>query len=236
MSDKESIESLEEHSLTDLIQREIEGMLVRGELVAGSRINEKRLAENLKVSRAPVREVTRALEQIGLVEIIRNRGVFVRNVNLKDVVAIFDIRMALARLAATEAARRMTAVSAKALGGLLERMDAASSAEEYLPLNLEFHRQIFLLSDNPRLAQLEISLSKELRLYRLRGLRSGNSMNTSKEEHREILAALIDHNPELAGRLFEQHILAGRDRFLSTVDRQEPPPPKRRGRPRKNPA
>ena len=127
----------------------------------------------------------------------------------------------------------MTESSGKALAALIERMHAARSAEEYLPLNLEFHRQIFAYSDNERLAALDLSLGKELRLFRLRGLRSTGSMHTSNDEHRQILAALRDHNPELAGRLFEQHILAGRDRFLATIEKQEPTAPRRRGRPRK---
>ena len=233
MLQEQIIEDENNESLTEMIQREIESQVLSGQLEPGSRLNEKQLAEKLGVSRAPVREVTRALQQMGLVEIIRNRGVFLRSVNLKDVVAIFDIRVALARLAATEAARRMTPCSVKQLSDLIDRMHAAPSAEEYLPLNLEFHHQIFEASDNLRLSQLDASLSKELRLYRLRGLRSSGSMKTSNEEHRAIFAALVDRNPEFAGRLFEQHVLAGRDRFLDTIDRPEPTPSRGRGRPRK---
>jgi DNA-binding GntR family transcriptional regulator len=236
MPDDGRFNGAREHTLMEVIQREIEGMLLSGELGRGSRINEKQIAEKLGVSRAPVREATRALQQVGLVEIIRNRGAFVRNVNLKDVIAIFDIRMALARLAAAEAARRTTPAAAKRLQELIARMDKAPSAEDYLPLNLDFHREIFQLSDNTRLAQLDVSLSKELRLYRLRGLSSAGNMQISNEEHRAIFAALADRNPELAGRLFEQHVLAGRDRFLATVDREDAPVPRRRGRPRKTTA
>lgn len=236
MLENADLANLRGHSLMEVIQREIEGMLLSGKLGRGSRINEKQLAEQLGVSRAPVREATRALQQVGLVEIVPNRGAFVRNVNLKDVISIFDIRMALARLAGSEAARRVTPVAAKRLKDLIRRMDKAPTAEDYLPLNLEFHREVFQLSDNTRLAQLDISLSKELRLYRLRGLSSAGNMQVSNQEHREILTAVAGRNPELAGRLFEQHILAGRDRFLATVDREVTPEPKRRGRPRKNSA
>lgn len=227
---------VKEHSLTSVIQLEIENLLFSGQAKAGDRINEKQLAEQLGVSRAPVREATRALQQLGLLEIIKNRGVFVRSVNLKQVVDIFNIRVCLAGLAASEAARRMTDAAEKTISDFIDQMQAASNPEEYLPLNLEFHRQIFLLSDNERLASLDISLSKELRLFRLRGLRSTGGMHISNKEHRMILAALRDRNPELAGRLFEQHILAGRDRFLSTIEKHEPAVPRRRGRPRKSPS
>jgi len=227
-------EALEDPSLMEVIQQEIEGLLLRGELKAGARINEKQLAERLGVSRAPVREATRAMEQVGLVESIRNRGVFVRDVKLKDVVAIFDIRTVLARLAASEAARRVTPGAVRVLADLIDRMESSTEAGVYLPLNVEFHRQIFALSDNPRLAQLDTSLGKELRLYRLQGLRSSGSMKTSNEEHRTVFDALVERRPELAGRLFEQHVLAGRDRFLATIDMHQTAPPRGRGRPRKN--
>jgi DNA-binding GntR family transcriptional regulator len=216
-----SLATLKDHSLTDVIQREIEILLFTDALRPGDRINEKQLAERLGVSRAPVREATRALQEIGLVEIVKNRGVFVRTVNLKQIVDIFNIRGRLAELAAAEAARRINDASARELRSLIEQMQSASTAEDYLPLNLEFHRQIFRLSDNERLAALDVSLGKEVRLFRLRGLRSKGSTETSNEEHRMILNALQERNSELAGRLFGQHILAGRDRFLSTIEKQD---------------
>jgi DNA-binding GntR family transcriptional regulator len=216
-----SLATLKDHSLTDVIQREIEVLLFTDALRPGDRINEKQLAERLGVSRAPVREATRALQEIGLVEIIKNRGVFVRTVNLKQIVDIFNIRGRLAELAAAEAARRISDASARDLGSLIDQMQSAATAEDYLTLNLEFHRQVFRLSDNERLAALDVSLGKEVRLFRLRGLRSKGSTETSNEEHRMILKALQERNSELAGRLFGQHILAGRDRFLSTIEKQD---------------
>ena len=226
---------LKDHSLTDVIQREIENLLFSDTLHAGDRINEKQLAERLGVSRAPVREATRALQEIGLVEIVKNRGVFVRKVNVKQVVDIFNIRGRLAELAASEAARRITESSFQALTSLIDRMQRTSAAEDYLPLNLEFHRQVFLISSNERLAALDLSLGKELRLFRLRGLRSKGSLQTSNEEHRMIAKALQERNSELAGRLFGQHILSGRDRFLSTIEKHDEQARPVRARARKAP-
>jgi DNA-binding GntR family transcriptional regulator len=227
--------SLVKHrSLTDLLGREIENLIFTGKLKAGDRINEKQLADQFGVSRAPIREATRALQPLGLVEIIKNRGVFVRSVNVKQVIDIFDIRVKLAGLGASDAARRMNPGADGVLTKLIEKMEVTKEAEKYLELNLEFHREIFDLSGNERLSALDTSLGKEIRLFRARGLRSGGGLAVSNQEHRGILSALRDRNAELAGRLFEQHILAGRDRFLSTFERQEQvPPPRGRGRPRK---
>ena len=86
-----------------------------------------------------------------------------------------------------------------------------------------------------RLAALDLSLGKELRLFRLRGLRSKGSLQTSNEEHRMIAKALQERNSELAGRLFGQHILSGRDRFLSTIEKHDEQARPVRARARKAP-
>ena len=71
---------LREHSLTTLVRREIERQIVSGEVAAGAKLNEVDLSGELGVSRGPVREAFRALEQAGLVRTEKNRGVFVREV------------------------------------------------------------------------------------------------------------------------------------------------------------
>jgi DNA-binding GntR family transcriptional regulator len=171
--------AIKSHSLSDVIQQHIQELIFEGEINAGERINEKRLSEQLGVSRAPIREATRALQQLGLVDVINNRGVFVRSVNLKQVIDIFNIRVSLAELAASEAARRVNDTALVELGELIERMDSVRSPDEYLQLNLAFHQRIFELADNERLAELDEALGMELRLFRLRGLRSAGSMKVS---------------------------------------------------------
>ena len=189
---------VKDQSLTDLIGIEIENLIFSRKLSAGDRLNEKQLADQFGVSRAPLREATRALQTLGLVTIIKNRGVFIRSVNPKQVVDIFDIRVRLAGLAASQAARKMNYAAENALAALIDQMDLVQDAEQYLELNLEYHRQIFNLSGNERLAALDTSLGKEIRLFRARGLCFGGGLRTSNQEHRGIFGALRDRNPELA--------------------------------------
>jgi DNA-binding GntR family transcriptional regulator len=231
-TDIQNLFAVKNHSLGDVVQQLIEDWIFSGELSGGDRINEKQLSEQLGVSRAPIREATRGLQQLGLVEVIINRGAFVRSVNVKRVVEIFNIRACLARLAASEAVARITNAGLAKLEELIEQMQNPSSPEEYLRLNFAFHDQIFQISDNERLASLEIGLGKELRLFRLRGLRSGGGLNVSNTEHREIFSALQNRDPKQAAHLFELHVLAGRDRFLSTIsgiERQQPKQRRARG-------
>ena len=76
--DSQAIELLQSHSLTTLVQREIERMILAGNLASGDKLNEAEIAIRLGVSRGPVREAFRALEEAGLVRTEKNRGVFVR--------------------------------------------------------------------------------------------------------------------------------------------------------------
>ena len=129
-------------SLSDHVQRELERLILRGELKPGEHIKEQVLAARLGVSRSPIREACRALERAGLVEIIAHRGVFVREVNLQDATDVFDIRAELSGIVAREAVQNVSPKWARVLTGLIERMDDAAAkkdADAYLDLNIEFH-------------------------------------------------------------------------------------------------
>ncbi len=106
-----TIEMLRENSLATLAQRELERQIISGEIAVGTKLNEADIAGSLGVSRGPVREAFRALDQAGLVRVEKNRGVFVRQVSLAEANEIYEVRAALegliGRLAA-QAHRRRT--------------------------------------------------------------------------------------------------------------------------------
>src|SRR5919112_4635270 len=86
-------------SLTSLIRRELERMIARGELKAGERLNENALAAKLGVSRGPIREACRGLEQSGLVDVVVNRGVFIRELGAREAAELYEVRAVLYGLA-----------------------------------------------------------------------------------------------------------------------------------------
>src|SRR5699024_9421734 len=90
---------LKRQCLSTTLLRELESMIRNRELEPGLRINEKAIADRLNISRSPVREAFRHLEQAGLVEIRVNRGVFVREIDYTRAGELTDIRCALYRLA-----------------------------------------------------------------------------------------------------------------------------------------
>ena len=89
-------ETSKPESLARPVREQLEGMILRGELRAGERLNENALATKLNVSRGPVREAARLLSEAGLVTVIHNRGVFVREIKLEEVLHVYDVRAGLA--------------------------------------------------------------------------------------------------------------------------------------------
>jgi len=93
------LQVLRTSSLTGALERELEHLILTGELKPGERLNEIQLSARFGTSRGPLREATRSLQAKGLVDAIRNRGVFVRSISPKEALEIYDIRAALFGLA-----------------------------------------------------------------------------------------------------------------------------------------
>src|ERR1700722_12423393 len=137
------VESQNSDSLAGRVERAVAQWIFSGELTAGEKLTEQDVAERLGVSRGPVREAFRALEDVGLLQIEQNRGAYVRKINFEEAVEIHDVYSALEELAARSAARQLSAPQIEELKGLVESMDAAAEAEDldrYYALNLSFHQ------------------------------------------------------------------------------------------------
>src|SRR5450755_2660499 len=90
-----TIALVQANSLPMLVQKELERMILAGDLAAGAKLNEAAVADLLGVSRGPVREAFRALEESGLVRLEKNRGVFVRQISIEEADEIYEVRAAL---------------------------------------------------------------------------------------------------------------------------------------------
>ena len=227
MNEDTTLELLRSTSLATVIQEKIERMILEGELTAGQRLNELALAQSLGVSRSPVREACRKLEQAGLVEIINNRGMFVRRVDLQQALDIYAIRGALAELSGQLIARHATRSDIDVLRRQVAQMEATAAsgdATAYYRQNLAFHRQLVEYTRSPRLLELFLGTDKELHLYRQRSLVQPSGMNVSNQEHRAIVDAIAAGDEAVAGEAFKRHVLNGRQRAVDAVGSDEPKP------------
>lgn len=211
---------LRSRSLTTVIQEKIERMILEGEFTPGQRLNEMAIAQALGVSRSPVREACRKLEQAGMVEIINNRGMFVRSVDLKQALDIYDIRGALGDLAGQLIARHATPEDLADLRRQVDDMALSveqDDAKAYYRQNLRFHRSLVEGTRNPRLAEMFLGTDKELHLYRQRSLVQPAGMHVSHQEHRAIVEAIASGDEARAGEAFRRHVLNGRDRAVQAA-------------------
>ena len=217
------LKSRRAESLASLVAEELERMIIRGELQVGDRINESALAQMFSISRGPIREACRSLEKSNLVTVVTNRGVFVREMSVAQAAEIYDVRAHLFGLAGRLAASRINLRDIAELRAMVAEMQEAKDIDTYYPLNVTFHARLVEMSGNQRVAELYNGLSKELHLFRRRGLLfRGDSMALSNGEHVRIIEALRDHSCELSERTMADHILAGKARLLQRVKEQGP--------------
>jgi phosphonate utilization transcriptional regulator len=212
----EKIRFLRSQPLASLVQQEIERQILAGELQAGARLNELEIARNLGISRAPVRESLRTLEQAGLVVSRKNFGVFVRVVSIDEAGDIYRARSYIDAGVGQELARRISADELAELEERIMRMESAFAADDaptYHELNVGFHERLVEMTGNRKLLDIYRGLLNELALYRRHSLGQPGAMGRSVDEHRSILAALRAGDSELTGRLMRDHILASGERL-----------------------
>lgn len=207
-------------SLTSLIRRELERMIERGELAAGDRLNENALAARLGVSRGPIREACRGLEQSGLVDVVVNRGVFIREVSSREAAELYEIRAKLYALAGRILAPRITFEQLAALRAHVAEMERAVAARDlniFYPANLRFHEALVAFSGNGRLAEECAAIHREMHLFRRRTLDMPGRMGNSNAEHRGIVDALEAGDAAAAEALLEQHVLTSREALFGPL-------------------
>jgi len=211
-------------ALATSVEAELEAMIARGELGPGQHINELALARRLGVSRGPVREAARALERMGLVTVILNRGAFVRELQIDEALAIYDLTSVLIGYAAGRLAASITAAQALELQGYVTEMETAAQAgrqDEFFDLNVRFHKRQFAFAGNGPVEAVYLAHTRKLLLLRRRSFDESPHMLQSNAEHRDVMDALLSGDAEQARQVAERHARAGRARFLRAIAYRE---------------
>lgn len=207
-----AIDFLRTRSLANVVQAEIERMIIDGELTPNERVNENGLSQRLGVSRGPIREACSALAAMGLIEIIPNRGFFIRALSNDEAQDLSEARAGIFGCLAMMAAERITPAEIATLRALLKSMDEIAHLADvhvYYPVNLEFHKEISLMSGNKRLALMYQSFVRELHIQRYRALSSPDVLPVSNAEHTAIVDALEARDPVRALTAARGHIVNG---------------------------
>jgi phosphonate utilization transcriptional regulator len=217
-----TITLLQTSSLASVVQAELERMILGGELKPGEKLTETALAARLGVSRGPLREAFRMLDESGLVRTEKNRGVFVRDLPVEEAIDIFDVRAAMEELVGRRLAGAMLNVELKEVRGLVEQMEQAvkvKDAPRYHLLNLHFHDRLVEMAGNAKLTSIYRKLIKELSLFRRLNLADGVLMPVSVGEHRQIVKAIASGDRDAAGRAMYSHVMESKERTIKNHPR-----------------
>ncbi len=198
------------HSLSAKVFKYVRDGIIEGRYQSGDYLVETKLAEELGVSRTPIREALKQLELEDLAESIPNRGVIVKGISQEDITDIYTIRLQLEGLAAFWAAQRIRQQQLDQLGELVELMELYTRRNDSVNLarlDSEFHEIIFTASNSRTLRHILISLHQNAQRARKSSLMSPARTPKSLEEHKEIYDALCARDAERAKFCMEQHIL-----------------------------
>jgi phosphonate utilization transcriptional regulator len=216
LADDHPIALLQTNSLPALVQRELERMILAGDLAAGAPLRETEVAAMLGVSRGPVREAFRALEESGLVRLEKNRGVHVRQIPVAEADELYELRAVLENFIGRRVAQRATPEVVRELTAQVERMERAAAQRDvdgYYQENLAFHDRLAQLAGNAKLLTMYRRLVNELNLFRHATLAQVGTLPASTREHREIVKRIAAGDAAAAGRTLQEHVQASQERM-----------------------
>jgi DNA-binding GntR family transcriptional regulator len=176
------------------------------------------LAERFGVSRGPLREAFRLLEESGLIRQEKNRGAFVREIALAEASEIYDVRAGLDATAGRLLAARITAEQLAALRSLADQMQGTAvdnNVDRFHALNLSFHDQIVAMTGNQALGEVYRRLVKQLALFRRRNLLAPMAIPHFADEHSTIVDLLAAGDGPACAEALYAHAQGGRQRMLA---------------------
>jgi len=206
----------ENKSLTSIIFEKIREDILNGMYDPGEKIVEAKLADELGVSRTPVREALKQLELDGLVENIPNRGVIVKGVTAQDIKDIYTIRQAIEGIAAKWSVARMSQEELDSLKEIYELMEFYTfkkDVDKIFELNTRFHELIYMATNSRFLEHVLRDFQLFIKTTRYESLKSEGRMEHTLQEHKEILDAFINRDGEKAVEKIIEHISHSKDNF-----------------------
>lgn len=216
----EAAGSFHERSSTDLIKEALVERIIGGAFGVGERLNENQIAIEFNVSRGPVREALRSLEEARLVTSIHNKGVFVRELDIDEALHLYDVRAGLAYTAGKLLAQRATGEQIDTLYeryAAMERERENRNSRGYFEINERFHVDLIAFTGNPRLVQLSNGIDRELRVFLRQGVVGPSQLRISNEQHKLIIDNVAAGDARAAADAFENHVATGKLRALDSL-------------------
>jgi DNA-binding GntR family transcriptional regulator len=195
-------------------------MLVEGQIAPGAKLNERELAEALRVSRTPLREAIKMLASEGLVDLLPNRGAVAVKLTEADVMHSFELLAELEGLSGELAAQRIGEVARAELRAQHYEMRACHARRDlsgYYRLNALIHAGISAAAANPVLARSYAQANARVQSLRFRTNQNGAKWDRAVQEHERMMDALDARDGAALRAVLKQHLLHKRDTVLELM-------------------
>ena len=195
--------------LREIVYEELKRQILTGEIAPGTRMMEVELADEMGVSRTPVREAIRKLEKEGLVIIIPRKGAQVAKMSEKDMEDVLEIREVLDELAVQAACDRITDEELVAIKEAKERFEIAvkkADTNAIAESDVAFHEVIYKAAKNPKLVYILSNLREQMYRYRLEYIKDKRVYEILVEEHNALYEGLVKKDKAFLVKIMHQHL------------------------------
>ena len=209
---------LQRKTAVDLVAEELRSRILLGDLGPGSALRQEALAEELGVSRIPLREAIRLLSTEGLVDLVPHRGAFVSMISLAEVREFFEIRLRIEPWLLHEAVGRLTESNLRRAEGIVATMDNAKAADWGL-LNWQLHESLYTSSDRPIALNIVRALHEKSERYFRFQVFNAPIRQQAHDEHMQIIELCRQRKPDVAKAALEHHIADAAVQIVQIVSR-----------------
>lgn len=208
-------------SVVEMATRYIEELIITGKLKPGEQIKEENIANEINISRPPIREALNCLEGEGLVVRKPRKGAFVIEMTEADIWEVYTLKAELYAMAMDCVITTITDEQTSLLQSLVDQMKEITDTGQpailqYQKLHRMFHLQIMEIAGNNRLLKFASSLHKQIRKYSFKTLSNEEHLRTSKQYHQQIVDMIIKKDRENAHKLMKEHVLSAMHFLLDT--------------------
>ena len=197
--------------------------ILKGKIEPGERLMELHLAKKLGVSRTPIREAIRMLEQEGLAVTVPRKGAQVAKMSEKDLKDVLEIRDALDELAVKSACGKMTEENFEALAAAVADFETAIKGKDVRAIveaDEAFHNVIYQAADNPRLMTIVLNLKEQMYPYRYEYIKDNADYDTLLKEHQAIMDGLKRQDEAFVRDVMHTHLQNQVDGVREVIRRQ----------------
>ena len=203
-------------SLSILAYNALKETILGMDATTEGRLDERELAQSLKISRTPIRDAIRRLVDEGFLRVEPRKGVFVVRKTRQEIIEILYVRAALEGMAAKLAVRHITdedVAQMKAMFAGFTPRNVTGKVDEFSLANVTFHELVLKLSHCQKLQEMAANIYDHMRMVRMQTIRLGNRARNALAEHLDLIRAFEKRDGDLAGRHMQQHI-EGLARFV----------------------